>query len=347
MTCSVYVHVPFCDHICYYCGFFRQASHAEKRQAWLDKMCETARNTEFPDHLETLYFGGGTPSVLTLEELGRLRDCFPASVGEFTMEANPDGVTRKKAQTWHDLGINRISLGVQSFDDDMLAKIGRHHTAQQAEEAIEELKAAGISNLSIDLIYGLPGQTLDQVQADVERFLKLDIGHLSIYSLQIEENSVFGRQHIASCDEDLEADMYEWICARLKKAGYDHYEISSFARGDRHSRHNLVYWQDEDFKGLGPGAAGRENGQRYHIDEQWIRINEETDAPFEAIMMGLRTRFGIDLDAYETKYGINILDTYETVLERWKAYFRTDQRRLYLTEQGREVLNTILLDFMD
>lgn len=347
MTDSVYVHVPFCEHICQYCAFFRQADDPARRKQWLTKLCESVRQQEFPDSLETLYFGGGTPSVLSVEEISQLRTCFPKVIRECTIEINPESLTPEKAAAYFCLGINRASIGVQSFHDDMLASIGRRHTADQARSAIGMLRAAGITNISIDLLYGLPGQSLEDVKEDVEQFLRLDLDHLSIYSLQIEENSAFGRKGIPPCDEDLEADMYEWICLRLKQAGYDHYEISSFARHGKYSRHNLTYWQDEDFMGLGPGAAGRQQGQRYHIDQNWEKVCDETDGPFEAVMMGLRTRFGIDLVQYEKRYGFDLMNRYRDVIDRWSTFFRTGNGRLYLTEQGREVLNTILLDFMD
>lgn len=338
------MHVPFCRHICHYCGFYRAVQPDHSR--WLEQLLEQITACQITE-LKTLYLGGGTPSVLDQGELGALRACFPAQIGEFTLEVNPEDVNSEKAACWASLGINRISMGVQTFDDRRLEQIGRHHTGQDARNAVRILREAGITNLSVDLIYGLPGQDLAAVQRDVEEFLSLNLPHLSIYSLQIEENSLFGRQGIIPCDEDLEADMYEWIVQRLKQDGYDHYEISSFAKNGQYSRHNLAYWQDRDFYGFGPGASGREQGQRYQIRRDWKKEPEETDGPFEAVMMGLRTRFGVDLDAFRQRYGFDVCQRYQGVLEKYQPHFHRKDGHLFLDEGGREILNTILVDMLE
>ena len=340
---SAYVHVPFCHGICSYCAFYRRVS--QDRSDWLDLVCDEIRKAEIRE-LDTLYFGGGTPSILTEEEFDRIRPLFPKQISEFTMECNPEDATDEKAAFWKSRGVNRISMGVQTFDDRFLEAIGRRHSARKAREAVEVLRSAGFENLSIDLIFGLPGQTLADVQRDVRIFLELDLPHLSIYSLQIEPESVFGKQGIDTCDEDLEADMFEWIVRTLKEAGYEHYEISSFAKPRWYSRHNLVYWQDRDFFGFGPGASGREQGQRYHIDSRGQKNPEETDAPFEALMMGLRTQFGVDLSTFRKKYGWDPEERYAEVISRYAPHFREKDGWLFLDEGGREILNTILVDML-
>lgn len=341
---SAYVHVPFCRHVCSYCAFYRSVK--QDRSGWLQRLVAQIGERQVTE-LETLYFGGGTPSLLDDAEFGAIRAQFPADIAEFTVEANPEDVTPEKAAFWKSQGVNRVSMGVQTFDDRRLQQIGRHHTGKDARQAVQMLRQAGITNLSLDLIYGLPGQDLADVQRDVETFLALDVHHLSIYSLQIEPASVFGRQGIEPCDEDLEADMYEWIVARLKKAGYDHYEISSFARDSRYSRHNLAYWQDRDFYGFSPGASGREGGERYVICPDWTKVPEETDGPFEAVMMGLRTRFGVDLARFKERYGFDPCQRYKAVIEAWQPHFHREKGRLFLDEGGREILNTILVDMME
>ncbi|WP_294731549.1 radical SAM family heme chaperone HemW [uncultured Faecalibaculum sp.] len=340
---SAYVHVPFCHGICAYCAFYRQVS--QDRSAWLQQICQQIRETDI-GHLDTLYFGGGTPSILTEAEFDELRRLFPKDVPEFTLECNPEDVTPQKAAFWRSRGVNRVSMGVQTFDDRRLKAIGRRHTGEQALGAVKTLQEAGITNLSIDLIFGLPGQTLADVQRDVNRFLSLDLPHLSIYSLQIEPDSVFGRRGVQPCDEDLEADMYEWIVRRLKEAGYEHYEISSFAKPGWYSRHNLAYWQDRDFYGFGPGASGREQGERYHMDQAGKRIPDETDAAFEALMMGLRTQFGVDLEAYISRYGTDPRQEHAPVIRKYAPHFQEQDGRLFLGEAGREILNTILVEML-
>ncbi len=201
---SAYVHVPFCHGICSYCAFYRRVS--QDRTGWLDLVCDEIRKVEIRE-LDTLYFGGGTPSILTEDEFDRIRSLFPKQIHEFTMECNPEDITPEKAAFWKSRSVNRISMGVQTFDDRLLKSIGRRHSAQKAREAVEILRRAGFENLSIDLIFGLPGQTLQDVERDVMEFLQMDLPHLSIYSLQIEPDSVFGKQGVHPCDEDLEADM--------------------------------------------------------------------------------------------------------------------------------------------
>ncbi len=340
---STYVHVPFCHGICSYCAFYRRVS--QDRTGWLDLVCDEIRKVEIRE-LDTLYFGGGTPSILTEDEFDRIRSLFPKQIHEFTMECNPEDITPEKAAFWKSRSVNRISMGVQTFDDRLLKSIGRRHSAQKAREAVEILRRAGFENLSIDLIFGLPGQTLQDVERDVMEFLQMALPHLSIYSLQIEPDSVFGKQGVHPCDEDLEADMFEWIIRTLKESGYEHYEISSFAKPGRCSRHNLAYWQDRDFFGFGPGASGREQGQRYHIDSRGQRIPEETDGPFEALMMGLRTQFGVDLSAFREKYGWDPGRRYADVIKRYAPHFCEQDGRLFLDENGREILNTILVDML-
>jgi oxygen-independent coproporphyrinogen-3 oxidase len=249
-------------------------------------------------------------------------------------------------------------LGVQSFQNELLNKIGRHHARQDIFQAVSLLKKAGIQNISIDLIFALPGQSLQNVLEDLDDFFALGIDHLSIYSLQIEENSVFGKQHLQPADEDLEAQMYETIVKVMKEHGYEHYEISSFARNHKYSKHNLAYWQDKTYAGIGYGACGRENGVRYdHVSslkgyianplKKIIDESSKEDAPFEAIMMALRTRFGLDLKAWNQKYGLDFVEEYKDVLSKYlQNGLIIENDCLKADEAGMEILNTILVDFM-
>lgn len=356
MAKSCYVHVPFCDSICSYCDFSRTIASDAIKEKWLEQICNEIKNARV-ETLSTLYFGGGTPSSLNENQIQRLACCFQnfEKDYEWTIECNPESVTKSKAELYVHLGMNRVSLGVQSFKDSLLSRIGRKHTKETILQAISILKEAGISNISIDLIYALPGQTLEDVKSDLEQFLQLDIPHLSIYSLQIEENSIFGKQHLEPADPELEADMYDCICDTLKAHGFEHYEISSFCKSGMYSRHNLAYWTDQDFIGMGCGASGREDGIRYdnarslkqYVECGVERIEQETDGPFEAIMMGLRTSFGVDLNAFELKYGFDALERYHTVIERYKEELFVENSHLKCNEYGFHILNTILIDFLE
>lgn len=359
MTKHIYVHIPFCDSICFYCDFFRLIASEPVKQAWLKQIIKEIKKRERKE-IETLYFGGGTPSSLSIEAIEEIANCFLPFLSddyEWTIEANPDSIDLNTLKAYKKLGINRISLGVQSFQDDILKAIGRKHSAVQAKQAITWIKALGF-NCSIDLMYGLPNQSLEDVKNDLEEFLSFDLDHLSIYSLQIEEHSVFGKRGMEAIDEDLEADMYEWINKILSSHAYEHYEISSYAKNQKYSRHNCSYWNDSDFIGFGCGASGREHGVRYDIDANLKNYCENgpfkhtisltlKEQAFEAIMMALRTQFGLSISQWNQKYHRNFEKDYRKVLKKYKDVLILDQDHLYCNEKGLEILNAILVDFLD
>lgn len=360
MTNHIYVHIPFCDAICSYCDFCRYIANKEMQKQW-QKVLLTQMEERTLDGISTLYFGGGTPSSLSLDLLKPIAERFIPSLRsnyEWTIEANPESLNREKLSAYRSWGINRISLGVQTFQDPLLRLLGRRHDADRAKEVISWIKEYGFTNVSIDLMYGLPNQTLEDVKKDIETFLSLDLPHLSIYSLQIEENSVFGRQKLEPCPEDLEADMYESIENVLTKNGFEHYEISSYARDHFYSKHNLSYWNDSDFIGFGCGASGREGGIRYdntfNLKEfcegdhslRWITTNPK-DQAFEAIMMGLRTSFGLDLMYWNQKYHRDFLKDYRELLTKHASLLTVQNGHLRCTKRGMECLNSILIDFLE
>lgn len=308
--------------------------------------------------LETLYIGGGTPSLLEADQFQRLVGPllpYLQKDAEFSVECNPESLDRRKIQMYKRMGVNRISLGVQSFHEQIVHSIGRKHTTQQVFQVLAWLKEAGIVNISIDLMYALPNQSMEQIQEDLNLFFKCDLPHLSIYSLILEENSIMAKKGIRSIDEDIEADQYEMIVEQLKNHGYTHYEISSFARDEMYSQHNLAYWKDKDFIGIGCGAYGREKGKRYrHTDSIYTYIDncltlyqEESDPAFEALMMALRTCFGLDLAAYRHKYGIDLETAAASILKQFPEDLLIKDGCLIATEKGREKLNTILIEFLD
>ena len=323
---------------------------------WKEQLIQEIQEYKIHD-LHTLYFGGGTPSLLSVDDFSEIRNYFPASIDEFTVECNPESLSDEKLRLYESLGVNRISLGVQSFKDELLQVCNRRHTVSQAVSVIEKIKKSSISTFSIDLIFGLPNQTMEDVKHDISMFLSLDIPHLSIYSLQIEENSVFGKTGIEPIDSDLEADMFEYITKTLEEAGYIHYEISSFCKPGHHSRHNLAYWQDQDFYGIGCGASGRINGIRYdnttNLKEYCLKgscptyISETLlERSMDAIMMALRTKFGLNILAWNERYQSDFRLKYASVLSKYAAYFEYSENHIYLNDAGLEILNTILVDFM-
>lgn len=356
MVPSAYVHIPFCDSICAYCDFVRIQKNEQFFSSWKDTLIQEIKEYKI-ENLHTLYFGGGTPSLLDVDDFTSIRNCFPDSIDEFTVECNPESLDEEKLASYVSLGVNRISLGVQSFKDDLLKICNRKHTSDQAKTVIQMIQSSGIHNFSIDLIFGLPNQTMEDVKKDIDIFLNLDIPHLSIYSLQIEENSIFGKTGVEPIDSDLEADMFEYITKTLEAAGYIHYEISSFCKPGYYSKHNLAYWQDKDFYGFGCGASGRIDGIRYDNTTKLKEycsfgpcptyINETlAERGMDAIMMALRTKFGLNIKEWNLKYQNDFKKHYATVLDKYREYFLYDSDRIFLNDAGLEILNTILVDFM-
>lgn len=325
-------------------------------QNWKQRLIEEIQSYSI-QNLDTLYFGGGTPSLLSISDFETIRSHFPKNIREFTVECNPESLTQEKIEFYETMGVNRISLGVQTFKDDLLKICNRRHTAKQALDVIHMLKNSNISNFSIDLIFGLPNQTLEDVKRDLNLFLSLDIPHISIYSLQIEENSVFGKQHLQPIDADLEADMFEYIEKTLKQNGYLHYEISSFCKPGYFSKHNLAYWQDKDFYGIGCGASGRIQGIRYDNTQSLSTYCKEGARPsyieeslqersMDAIMMALRTSFGLNIAKWNERYDMDFKKKYNSILKKYEAYFEYKEDCVCLNDSGLEILNTILVDFM-
>src|SRR5213080_4310033 len=269
----LYVHIPFCARICPYCAFYKDL--LDRSQTW--RFCEAVlrdldlQRAHFAISPSTIYFGGGTPTALTTAQLEFLLEGFRrridlSSVEEWTMEANPGSVSARKAAVLKKFGVNRISLGVQSWDDELLKLLGREHNAQQAEESFRILRDAGLTNVNVDLMFGLPGQTVDQWRATLERTIALGPEHVSTYCLTYEEDTEFFLRHArGEFREDLESDaqFLETAMRMLESAGFAHYEISNYARPGFESAHNRGYWAGHDYLGIGPSAFSTVGMQRW------------------------------------------------------------------------------------
>lgn len=340
---SAYVHIPFCTQICYYCDFSKVFI---KNQPVDDYLRALIREWELLDikELRTLYIGGGTPTAISAEQLDYLlsnlqKNLDLSKLEEFTIEANPGDLTVDKIEVLKKSAVNRVSLGVQTFDDKHLRQIGRSHNQAQIYESIDSLKAAGFHNISIDLIYALPGQTMDQVKENVRKAIELDIPHLSLYSLILEHHTVFmnkmrrGKLNLPT--EDLEAEMFDYIIQELEKNGFEHYEISNFTKPGMESRHNLMYWNNDEYYGVGAGASGYVNGVRYRnrgpiqhylkaiAEDGHARLHEEhlTKAEMmeEEFFLGLRKKSGVSIKRFEKKFGLSFADTYGDIVEKLQA----------------------------
>jgi oxygen-independent coproporphyrinogen-3 oxidase len=273
MIRHIYVHIPFCARICPYCAFYKDL--LDRSQTWrfceailrdLDHQCAT-----FGLSPETIYFGGGTPTALTTSQLEFLVRGFQqrldlSSVAEWTIEANPGSVSARKAALLRNLGVTRVSLGIQSWDNELLKLLGREHNAQQAEQSFHSLRAAGFSNVNVDLMFGLPGQTIEQWKSTLEKTIRLQPEHVSAYCLTYEEDTEFFLRHArGELQQDVDADaaFFDMTMCLLEDAGYEHYEISNYARPGFSSVHNRAYWLGRDYLGIGPSAFSTIGMQRW------------------------------------------------------------------------------------
>ena len=392
---GIYIHIPFCRSRCIYCGFYSTTA-LDLRQRYVDALCrEMVLRGKWKEvrgeriDIETVYIGGGTPSQLTFDQLRQLfiyiNKVYPlTSKKEITIEVNPDDVTDEYAAALRQLPVNRVSMGIQTFDDQRLRFLHRRHTSRQAIEAVSILRAAGINNLSIDLMYGFPGETLSDWQSDIDSALALNVEHISAYCLMIEEGTPLHRmlQHNGDCplceqrselqgdcpqcvDEETERQMYYTLIDRLTAAGYEHYEISNFARPGFRSRHNSSYWNGTPYIGLGAAAhsydiqsrswniadinayiEGIERGERLFEEEL---IDDDTRYN-DAVTVGLRTCEGINLDTLPKKYRDYCIKNARRYLDdgllELSVVGDAESPTLHLTRRGLFVSDMVMSDLM-
>lgn len=360
-TNSLYVHIPFCDHICGYCDFTRFMYAKGISDSYLMRLI--SQINDLPKGLKTIYVGGGTPTSLQPDQLESLLQSLQPKLAdeyEFTFEANPESLTEDKVNMLVRYGVNRMSLGLQATQDMLLARIGRHHNFEDVKKAVALIKKCGIKNFSLDLMYGLPSQTLDMFKESITEVIKLNPNHVSIYALILEPHSLFGKQHIKPVSIDEETDMYLTCIEMMREAGYDHYEISNFARDGYRSEHNQVYWRYEDFYALGPGSSMKVNHQR----KTWTRelrtyLREDAfdevldlelvDEMFEFVMMGLRIREGITFDRFYQRFNIPMQTIFNDAIQKSskEGLLEVSDSYIKATDKGFIMLDDILLHFMD
>ena len=372
---GIYIHIPFCKSRCKYCDFF-STTHLEKRAQYVVALLEEwrMRAHEVKKPIHTIYIGGGTPSMLddsslqmiieairresslnSTAILGTLQDD-EAKLQEITMEANPGDITLERAQAWRRMGINRLSIGVQSLDDELLQLIGRRHTAEQARKAVAAAQAAGFDNISIDLMYALPSQTMEQWQKDVAEALQMDVQHISTYGLIYEEGTVLmtmlDHGVIEAVDEDTEMQMYDYLVEQLAANNFEHYEVSNFALPNRQSRHNSSYWNNTPYIGLGAGAHSYDGQVRQwnisdldtyiaqamaHQLQPEKEVLSEEQRHTERVMLGLRTNRGI---------GIDEIDRSKAQPYIAQGMLIEKDNRIVATTKGYHILNRIIEDLI-
>ena len=372
---GIYIHVPFCRSKCQYCDFYSVTTKDSKLwENYRKAICEHIREAggQAPDYLvDTIYFGGGTPSYFGPDGMAAIltavRKYFDVSPSaEITFEANPDSITKPLLRRLRSEGFNRVSLGIQCDDDEILNKIGRPHTYEQATKAVQRIRRAGYKNLSVDLIYGLPGQTRESWEATLNNVLKLDPEHISCYGLKVEPGTpLYQFQDDWDLpDDDAQADMYLNAIDILRRKGYRQYEISNFAKKGMASRHNLKYWNGGEYLGFGPDASSDFAGKRFAIvrDLKAYIHGIQTNGPVlremqpvpqreragEYIMMRLRTVAGIQRKEYEKRYLLSF-DPLEDVLKRCESRHHAIQSgdgHWRLTAEGFLLSNAIITDLL-
>lgn len=375
MAKAVYIHIPFCTHICHYCDFNKVFLKGQPVDRYIDALIlEIEKYIEqFVEPIETIFLGGGTPTALTTKQLDHLLTAVQKLLPihkevEFTIEANPGDLPIEKLSALKELGVNRLSLGLQTFNNQLLERIGRSHRVKDVYETVEAAKRIGFDNISIDLMYGLPGQKIKDVEDSLKETFSLDIQHCSAYSLIVEPKTVFynllQKGKLPLPGEDVEGEMYELIMAEMEAHGLHQYEISNYAKPGYESRHNLVYWNNEEYFGFGAGAHGYLNGVRqaniYPINK-YIQTVEGGDFPVrskttltekermeEEMFLGLRKTAGVSIDRFREKFGRNLLDIYGEQIERLvnRKLITITENSIRLTKAGKMVGNEVFMEFI-
>lgn len=375
---SIYIHIPFCVKKCAYCDFASFSGRMAQAEAYVQAVCREMRaQAAFfgARNVRSVFIGGGTPTLLTGAQIGELlntlRDCFSLDDdAEITMEGNPGTLSLERLVAYRAAGVNRLSLGVQSMDDDLLASIGRIHTARQAEEAVLLAREAGFENLNLDLMYGLPGQTCAQWIQTLERAIVLKPQHLSCYSLIVEEGTpLFDAVQAGTCaslpDEESMEAMDEATFRLTREAGYERYEVSNYAKAGFACRHNKVYWECLPYLGLGLNAHSDMDGKRFYNPADWEDYmhlangeealreeegeNTREERMFERMMMGLRMVRGVDAFRFERDFGRPVEEAWpRTIGDMEKnGLMMREAGRICLTERGMQVMNGVLVRLLE
>lgn len=374
MPKAVYVHIPFCEQICHYCDFNKVFLKGQPVDEYVAACEQEMRATvaQFPfEEIETVYIGGGTPSALSASQLekllGSINDIFK-SKGEFTIEVNPGNAEDEKLDVMKAAGINRLSIGVQAFQEDLLQKIGRTHNENDIYDTIARARKFGLDNISIDLMFGLPHQSIEMFTETLQKAIELDVPHFSAYSLKVEEKTIFhqlfrkGKLQLPT--EDDEVAMYDLLINTLINSGYNHYEISNFGKLGFESKHNLTYWNNEEYYGIGAGAHGYVNGFRYtnvgpikkyislvetkglsKIESHKVTDNERIE---EEMFLGLRKIEGVSVSQFMERYQKSPYDIFGKEIHQLnkQELLNVTKEKISLTRKGLFVANEVFEKFL-
>lgn len=369
---GLYIHIPFCKQACYYCDFFFSTNQKQRLEIVRAITSEIALQKDYLEGevLETIYFGGGTPSILLPSELNEILEAVHgnfavADRAEVTLEANPDDLTKEKLQALHDAGINRLSVGIQSFDDQVLKSLNRAHDNLMARGCIDDARKAGFENISIDLIYAIPKRADEDWQKDIKRALEINPPHISSYSLTIEEKTVFGKWtkqgKMQPVDDDLSARQLSLLIDHLEGANYEQYEVSNFSKPGFQSRHNSNYWKNEKYLGVGPSAHSYNGESRqYNVSNNsiYLRSLQQEKIPCtlevlsrrdkinEYLLTRLRTSWGADLKTLRERFSFDPMNENNSYLQSLlhKGLIVIERDILKLTRKGLFLADKIASD---
>lgn len=376
---GIYIHIPFCKSRCVYCGFYSTTS-LDLRHSYVDAICRELelRSDYLSEPVSTVYIGGGTPSVLAVDDLDRIFNAIykynnvrgnSEGVVEVTIECNPDDITDEFCSFLSFSPVNRVSMGVQSFSDGLLKFAGRRHDSRQPKVAVERLRRIGIPNISVDLMFGFPKETLEVWENDIDTALSLDVEHISAYSLMFEEGTclyrMLQRGEVKECDEETSLAMFNLLIDRLEAARYEHYEISNFAKPGFRSQHNSSYWHGIPYLGLGASAHSFNGSTRQwnisdvrkyidsisfgHVPAE-VEVLTKDNSYDDMIMTGLRTVEGVSLDEVEKRFGKDYLNFLKREASRHVdaklLKYSDDRRSLFLTRKGLFVSDSVMCDLM-
>jgi oxygen-independent coproporphyrinogen-3 oxidase len=375
-TAGVYVHIPFCVKKCGYCDFNAYSGYREATRArYVDALCcEIIARAEADVRVPTIFFGGGTPTVLSAADLARIRDAIVGSFAvapnaEISIEANPSDASPEYLGALRTAGFNRLSFGVQTFNDRLLKTIDRLHTGADAHAAVASARTAGFDNVSIDLMFGLPRQTLADWDRSLDEAFALDVPHLSMYGLIVEEGTPFWarreRGRLPLPTENTEVAMFGHAIERSRQAGYMRYEVSNYARPGFACRHNQIYWRNEEYFGFGAGAVSYRDGVRFRNENRPPRYSErvaesgkavdweerlsESETMGETVMVGLRMANGVDLSAFADRFGTRAEERYAAVIDRFReaGLLEIADGRMRLTERGLFLASDVMSAFLE
>lgn len=371
---GLYIHIPFCKSKCFYCDFNSYSGKERIQESYVDSLIDEMESRSSiieKNKISTIYIGGGTPTYLNIHALEKLLTYLKKYCGksvEYSCEANPGTLTGEKLIVLKENGVNRLSMGLQSWNDDLLHRLGRIHTVRNFVENYNSARAAGFKNINIDIMFSIQGQTLDDFENTLNNVIAINPEHISCYSLIIEEGTPFGEQYekgeLKEMDEDIDREMYYMAVEKLNDAGYMRYEISNFAREGYKCRHNIIYWDTRHYLGIGAGAHSYLDGIRFSnepVPEKYIKMVRDSGLPTvheekltiddmmgEFMFMGLRMTQGIEIDDFKRRFSLNIWDVYGNEIRKLEddGLIKINAGRMFLTDRGIDVSNRVFVEFI-